>query len=41
MTFREGDIVRVPGERDVYLKARVTVKATICVDGKQIGGDTF
>jgi hypothetical protein len=26
---------------DVYLKARVTVKAKICVDGKQIGGDTF
>ena len=26
---------------DVYLKARLTVKAKICVDGKQIGGDTF
>ena len=26
---------------DVYLKARFTVKAKICVDGKQIGGDTF
>ena len=26
---------------DVYLKVRLTVKAKICVDRKQIGGDTF
>jgi hypothetical protein len=26
---------------EVYVKARATVKAKICVDGKQIGGDTF
>jgi hypothetical protein len=26
---------------EVYIKALVTVKAKICVDGKQIGGDVF
>ena len=26
---------------EVYVKSRATVKAKICVDGKQIGGDTF
>jgi hypothetical protein len=26
---------------EVYVKARAAVKAKICVDGKQIGGDTF
>ena len=26
---------------EVYVKARVTVKVKICVDGKQIGGDVF
>lgn len=26
---------------EVYVKAVVTVKARICVDGKQIGGDVF
>ena len=26
---------------EVYVKALVTVKAKICVDGKQIGGDVF
>lgn len=32
---------REPFLVDVYLKARLTVKAKICVNGKQIGGDTF
>jgi hypothetical protein len=26
---------------EVYVKALVTVKAKICVDGKQVGGDVF
>jgi hypothetical protein len=26
---------------EVYVKALVTVRAKICVDGKQIGGDAF
>jgi hypothetical protein len=26
---------------EVYVKVRATVKAKICVDGKQVGGDTF
>lgn len=26
---------------EVYFKALVTVKAKICIDGKQIGGDVF
>jgi hypothetical protein len=26
---------------EVYVKMRLTVKARICVDGKQVGGDTF
>ncbi len=32
---------REPFLVDVYLKARLTVKVKICVDGKRIGGDTF